>query len=151
MSNDKTHNAQFPIELSTSYRFPQFQGMLAGMASAFGRADADLGRAIDQSFNAGYLKAQQDACSLLFDAEEIGAIVALLTEDSTPLTDLMKVTSWEAVEEPVGGHGDDIKWSKGKRPDVYHFESSWAQEVFLNHLPEEVTSKIDEYFAEKGD
>lgn len=137
------------IELSTSFHFPQFQGMLAGMAAAFGKADAEMEKACSKQFNAGYLKAQQDAITLLHDAGEYGAIVALLTEDATPLTSMMSVASWETTEEPVGGHGDDIEWSSGRYPESYDYEEPWVKEVFLERLPEEVCIKINEFFAEQ--
>lgn len=138
-----------PIELSTSFHFPQFQGMLAGMAAAFGKADAEMEKACSKQFNAGYLAAQQECLKLLHEAVEVSAVIALVTIDATPLTSLMSVASWETTEEPVGGHGDDIKWSSGRYPESYDYEESWVKEVFMEHLPEELCIKINEFFAEQ--
>ena len=137
------------IELSTSFHFPQFQGMLAGMAAAFGKADAEMEKACSRQFNAGYLAAQQECLKLLHDAQEWDAVIALVTIDATPLTDLMNVASWEHTESPSGGHGDNIRWESGKYPDSYDFEYPWVEEVFLQRLPEEICVKINEFFAEQ--
>jgi hypothetical protein len=74
----------------------------------------------------------------------------MVNEDIHILTELMAVDSWESVDTPTGGCGDNISYSSSKIPESYSYEEPWVQVIFDN-LDEEATQKINTFFEEQGE
>ncbi len=61
----------------------------------------------------------------------------------------MSVSEWEDVEEPCGGDGDSITYSKGKNPTKLEFEHDiWS--ILYSWLPDQTRDWIIEVFAEEA-
>lgn len=65
------------------------------------------------------------------------------------LKDEMCVSSWESVESPCGGRGDDVEWSGGCNPEDFEFSDVCWQTLY-DYLPDQVRDWIIEVFCEEG-
>lgn len=138
-----------PIEIKAEFRSPAFAGILGGMVTAFKRLDEEINRGMTISHNEGVDTGRAEIMELLSKFEDAGDIFdELLRHDVTLLTDFMRVKSWETVESPTSGRGDDISWSSGNNPEEFDSDLPWVMEVY-NLLDDKTQDAITIYFAER--
>lgn len=152
-------------EKVATFTIPALPSILNGIADVFQKLDTeissciagleeDVKKAYEKGRDLGITTGKREAIKAIIADDEMGdawsAVSKVISEDIDILTDMMTVASWESVETPSGGCGDSIEYTKSKIPASYDFDEEWARIAFDN-IDEDVITKINTYFEEKGE
>ena len=145
-------------EKVATFTIPALPSILNGIADVFQRLDAEISLCI-AGLQKDVTRAHEDGIQkgkvavlkeLVDDFGEVMLASGIVEQDHQIILPLMKPAAWETVEEPTGGHGDNIEYTGGRQPSSFEFEEPWVELVY-NELNSATIDKIMTYFCEAGE